>query len=172
LGLDPRSRSEREEYRALLWESLQLFARTLVVGEVKGTYKDRKGSPISFIEKSPVIAITGTKYSSEMRLDGSETPVAVEYTWAAQTLAQMSPHASTIAALQTMRRVQSIITATIVSERRDIRRFRSIAGRWRLLRMVRSEERIGGKVRRGGITKAANAHLRRAIVSNSLASSS
>jgi hypothetical protein len=80
LGLDPRSRSEREEYRALLWESLQLFAQTLVVGEVKGAYKDRKGNPISHIEKSPVIAITGTEYSSEMRLDGSETPAAVEYT--------------------------------------------------------------------------------------------
>jgi hypothetical protein len=80
LGLDPRSQKERDEYRALLWECLRLFAQTLVVGKVQGKYRDKKGNLIEFIEKAPVIAITGTEHPSEMRLDGSEAPVAVEYT--------------------------------------------------------------------------------------------
>ena len=80
LGLDPRSQKERDEYRALLWQCLQLFAQTLVVGKVQGKYRDKKGNLIEHIEKAPVIAITGTEHPSEMRLDRSEAPVAVEYT--------------------------------------------------------------------------------------------
>ena len=80
LGLDPRSLKERDEYRALLWECFQVFAQTLVVGKVQGNYRDKKGARIELIEQSPVIAITGKQHPHEMRLDGSETPVAVEYT--------------------------------------------------------------------------------------------
>jgi hypothetical protein len=80
LGLDPRGPRERDEYRALLWECLQLFAQTLVVGKVQGKYRDKKGNLIEFIENSPVIAITGTQRPSEMKLDGSETPAAVSFT--------------------------------------------------------------------------------------------
>jgi transposase len=60
-----------------------------------------------------------------------------------ETLAQTSPHAPTIGALQAMRGVKLITAATIVSELGDIGR---------------------GRVRRGSITKTGNAHLRRVII--------
>ena len=79
LGLDPRSVEQRNEQRRLLWESLKLFAQTSAVGELHGTYRDTNGNPIKRIEESPIIAITGKQYPAEMRLDRSETPIAVSF---------------------------------------------------------------------------------------------
>jgi hypothetical protein len=79
LGLDPRSSEQRNEQRTLLWESLKLFAQTSAVGELRGTYRDANGNQIKRIEESPIIAITGKQYPAEMRLDRSETPIAVSF---------------------------------------------------------------------------------------------
>ena len=80
LGLDPRSTKERAECRATLWECLQLFAQTSAVGELQGHFRDRSGKLITRIERSPIIAITGTQYGPEMRFDKSEPPIAVSFT--------------------------------------------------------------------------------------------
>jgi len=79
LGLDPRSTRERREYHATLWECLQLFSQTSAVGELQGRYRDARGNLITRIEQSPVIAITGSQYPVEMRLDRSEPPIAVSF---------------------------------------------------------------------------------------------
>ena len=81
-----------------------------------------------------------------------------------ETLAQTSPHTPTIAALQAMRGAKLITAATIVSELGDISRFRSPRQLMAYAGMVSSEHSSGGKVRRGSITKAGNAHLRRVII--------
>jgi|GEM_PF-4149929 len=79
LGLDPRSSEERNKHRTLLWESLKLFSQTSAVGELRGTYRDGNGNQVKRIEESPIIAITGKQYPAEMRLDRSETPIAVSF---------------------------------------------------------------------------------------------
>jgi transposase len=81
-----------------------------------------------------------------------------------ETLAQTSPHAPTIGALQAMRGVKLITAATIVSELGDIGRFRSPRELMAYAGMVPSEHSSGGHVRRGSITKTGNAHLRRVII--------
>jgi hypothetical protein len=79
LGLDPRSTEQRRAMRHMLWQCLQLFAQLSAVGEIEGKYRDAKGNPITYIENSPAIAITGRRYPREMLLDGSETPVRVGF---------------------------------------------------------------------------------------------
>jgi hypothetical protein len=63
-----------------------------------------------------------------------------------------------------MRGAKLITAATIVSELGEISRFRSPRQLMAYAGMVSSEHSSGGKVRRGSITKAGNAHLRRVII--------
>ena len=80
LGLEPRSSAQRAEFRATLWECLQLFSQTQVIGEIKGNFHDKKtGARIDRLEQSPMIALTGRQYPREMRFDRSETPIAVSF---------------------------------------------------------------------------------------------
>lgn len=80
------------------------------------------------------------------------------------TLAQHSPHADTIAALQAMRGIKVITATTIVSEIGDIGRFQTPRQLMAYAGLVPSEHSSGGRVRRGCITKCGNAHLRRVLV--------
>ncbi|MHB8196635.1 MAG: IS110 family RNA-guided transposase [Vulcanimicrobiaceae bacterium] len=79
-------------------------------------------------------------------------------------LAQSSPHAQTIAALQAMRGIKLITAVTVVSEVGDIGRFQAPRQLMAYAGLVPSEHSSGGRTRRGNITKNGNAHLRRVMV--------
>jgi len=79
-------------------------------------------------------------------------------------LAQNSPHAPTIVALQAMRGVKLVTAASIVSEIGDIGRFQTPRQLMAYAGLVPSEHSSGNRVNRGNITKNGNAHLRRVIV--------
>ena len=81
-----------------------------------------------------------------------------------EPLAQRSPHAQTIAGLQAMRGIKLITAATIVSEIGDIGRFQTARQLMAYAGLIPSEHSSGGRVRRGGITKCGNGHLRRVLV--------
>jgi transposase len=73
------------------------------------------------------------------------------------------PMRAVIEALQSLRGVAQLTAATIVSEIGSFSRFepRKLMG---YSGLVASEHSSGGKLKRGGITKTGNAHLRRVIV--------
>lgn len=79
-------------------------------------------------------------------------------------LAQRSPHAATIAALQAMRGIKLLTATTIVSEVGDLGRFASPRQLMAYAGLVPSEHSSGSRLRRGCITKSGNAHLRRVLV--------
>jgi hypothetical protein len=80
LGLDPRSAKEREKHRRVLWECLQIFSQSSIIGRISGNYHDANGNPITQFDKSTMIVITGTSYANEKQLDKSETPTRVRFT--------------------------------------------------------------------------------------------
>ena len=69
-----------------------------------------------------------------------------------------------IAALQTLRGVRQVTAATIVSEAGALTRFPHPRQLMAYSGAVPSEHSSGGAIRRGAITKAGNAHLRRVVV--------
>jgi transposase len=79
-------------------------------------------------------------------------------------LSQRSPHAGIIAALQALRGIQLITAATIVAEIGDVERFATPRQLMAYAGLVPSEHSSGNRVRRGGITKCGNGHLRRVLV--------
>ncbi|MFY9883522.1 MAG: IS110 family transposase [Candidatus Cybelea sp.] len=79
-------------------------------------------------------------------------------------LAQRSPHAATIAALQAMRGIKLLTATTIVSEVGELGRFASPRQLMAYAGLVPSEHSSGSRLRRGCITKSGNAHLRRVLV--------
>lgn len=80
IGLDPRTSAQRMEFRSILWDCLKIFAQTEATGEIGGTFKDDSGKVVNLrLEKSVPIAITGSQYPREMRLDKSEVPDAVSF---------------------------------------------------------------------------------------------
>lgn len=81
-----------------------------------------------------------------------------------EPLAQRSPHAQTIAGLQAMRGIKLITAATIISEIGDVGRFQTPRQLMAYAGLIPSEYSSGGRVRRGGITKCGNGHLRRVLV--------
>jgi transposase len=81
-----------------------------------------------------------------------------------EPLAKGSPHAQTIAALQAMRGIKLITAATIVSEVGDVGRFQTPRQLMAYAGLIPSEHSSGARVRRGGITKCGNGHLRRVLV--------
>ena len=69
-----------------------------------------------------------------------------------------------VQALQALRGVSLIVAATTVAEVGDPKRFDSPTELMSFLGLVPSEHSSGEKTRRGSITKAGNAHVRRALV--------
>jgi len=66
-------------------------------------------------------------------------------------------------ALQALRGVSLIVAATTVAELGDLTRFESAKQFMAYLGLVPSEHSSGGTVKRGGITKTGNGHVRRAL---------
>lgn len=78
--------------------------------------------------------------------------------------AQASPTWPVIEALMALRGVNVLTAVTIVAEIGDLRRFSSAPQLMAYLGLVPSEHSSGGSVRRGGITKTGNSHVRRVLV--------
>jgi transposase len=69
-----------------------------------------------------------------------------------------------VKALQSLRGVSLIVSATTVAEIGDFKRFASPVELMSYLGLVPSEHSSGQKIRRGAITKAGNGHVRRVLV--------
>ena len=72
--------------------------------------------------------------------------------------------APVVGALQAMRGVAMIVAVTLAAEVGDLTRFQNPRQLMAYLGLVPSEHSSGESVRRGGITKAGNGHVRRALV--------
>ena len=72
--------------------------------------------------------------------------------------------APVVEALQAMRGVGLIVAVTVVAEVGDFSRFANPRQLMAYLGLVPSERSSGSSVRRGGITKAGNAHARRVLI--------
>jgi len=68
-----------------------------------------------------------------------------------------------VQALQSMRGVSTIVSATTVAEIGDLKRFHKPAELMSYLGLVPSEHSSGQKTKRGSITKAGNGHVRRVL---------
>jgi transposase len=75
-----------------------------------------------------------------------------------------APMRAVIEALQALRGVAKLAAVTIVAEVGQLSRFAGARQLMGYSGVVASEHSSGGRVRRGGITKTGNAHLRRIVV--------
>jgi transposase len=80
-----------------------------------------------------------------------------------ETAAAVSPLSPVITSLQALRGVQLVTAATVAAEVGDFRRFASAKHFMSFLGLVPTEHSSGERERRGSITKAGNAHLRRVL---------
>jgi transposase len=83
-----------------------------------------------------------------------------------QQIQEMVPQwqlAPLVTALQALRGVSLIVAVTTVAELGDLTRFDSAKQLMAYLGLVPSEHSSGGAIRRGGITKSGNGHVRRAL---------
>lgn len=80
-----------------------------------------------------------------------------------QELLPQWSQAPVVTALQTLRGVSLIVAVTTVAELGDLTRFKSAKQLMAYLGLVPSEHSSGGTIRRGGITKTGNGHVRRAL---------
>lgn len=78
--------------------------------------------------------------------------------------AQKPVIAPRVARLKTLRGVRTLTAMTILSELNDLSRFGSPRELMAFIGLVPSEYSSGGKQRRGSLTRAGNAHLRRVLV--------
>ncbi len=81
-----------------------------------------------------------------------------------EQLARTGPHASLIAALQSLRGVKVLTAATWVAELGDLTRFAHPKGLMAYAGLVPSESSSGARQSRGSITKTGNQHVRRVTV--------
>lgn len=80
-----------------------------------------------------------------------------------QELLPQWSQAPLVTALQALRGVSLIVAVTTVAELGDLTRFQSAKQLMAYLGLVPSEHSSGGTIRRGGITKTGNGHVRRAL---------
>ena len=80
-----------------------------------------------------------------------------------QDLLPQWSQAPLVTALQALREVSLIVAVTTVAELGDLTRFKSAKQLMAYLGLVPSEHSSGGTIRRGGITKTGNGHVRRAL---------
>jgi len=78
--------------------------------------------------------------------------------------AEQPPYRPVVAALECLRGVQTLTAMTLATEIGDIQRFASPRALMSWVGLVPSENSSGDRERRGPITKAGNAHLRRVLV--------
>ena len=79
-------------------------------------------------------------------------------------IASEAPYAEAVGALSVLRGVAVLTAMTILCELGDLRRFHSASELMSAVGLVPSEYSSGEKVRRYGITKAGNAHVRRVLI--------
>jgi transposase len=78
--------------------------------------------------------------------------------------AQAPAHATQAGWLRCLRGVDTVTAMTILAELHDIRRFKNPCDLMAYLGLTPSEYSSGGRTKRGPITKAGNAHVRRVLV--------
>jgi transposase len=93
---------------------------------------------------------------AQARLDGLEKDLAA--------LAPTWEHFPLVTALQALRGMKLVTAFTIVAEIGDFRRFRTARHLMSYLGLVPGEHSSGDRTRRGSITRAGNAHVRRVLV--------
>ena len=76
---------------------------------------------------------------------------------------------SAVEALQSLRGISLITAVTIVAELGDLNRFENAAQLMAYLGLVPSEYSSGNTIRKGGITKTGNTHVRRALIESAQA---
>lgn len=79
-------------------------------------------------------------------------------------LAQQEPYRLPVQYLRSLKGVDTLSALTLTVETQEFRRFQRASSFMGFTGLVGSEHSSGEKVRRGGITKAGNAHLRRVLV--------
>lgn len=79
-------------------------------------------------------------------------------------LAGQDPYRIPVRSLRCLKGVDTLGALTLVVETQDFRRFGQAPSYMGLTGLVSAERSSGGRVRRGGITKTGNAHLRRILV--------
>jgi len=79
-------------------------------------------------------------------------------------LAQQEPYRIPVSYLRCLKGIDTLSALTIIVEVQDFKRFERPANFMSFTGLVSSEYSSGEKVRRGGITKAGNAHIRRILV--------
>jgi len=77
--------------------------------------------------------------------------------------AQSGPYRTAVSYFRSLKGVDTLGALTLAVETLDFRRFERAAANMSLTGLVSSERSSGPKERRGGITKAGNAHLRRIL---------
>ena len=76
---------------------------------------------------------------------------------------------SAVEALQSLRGISLITAVTIVAELGDLNRFENAAQLMAYLGLVPSEHSSGNTIKKGGITKTGNTHVRRALIESAQA---
>jgi transposase len=79
-------------------------------------------------------------------------------------LAQQEPYRLPVQYLRCLKGIDTLSAVTLVVETQDFRRFEHASAYMGLSGLVSSEHSSGERIRRGGITKTGNAHLRRILV--------
>lgn len=79
-------------------------------------------------------------------------------------LAQREPYRVPVQYLRCFKGIETLSALTLVVETQDFRRFSAAPSYMGLTGLVSTERSSGARVRRGGITKTGNAHLRRILV--------
>ena len=134
--------------------------------------------------KPPGIGLLSTKYLAWARAQRFDHPAhrevlnhyVLELEHSTQRIAELTkaldevceqlpkPTAALVAALQALRGVAKLLALSLVSELGNLSRFRSPRQLMSYAGAVSREYSSGNTIRRGAITKAGNAHLRRLIV--------
>lgn len=81
-----------------------------------------------------------------------------------EDLAQQAPYKDLVRALMCLKGIGTLSAVTLVVETQDFRRFRKARQFMSFIGAVSSEYSSGERIRRGSITKAGNAHIRRVLV--------
>jgi len=82
----------------------------------------------------------------------------------AHDLAQQPKYSMAVSCLRALKGIDTLGALTLVVEAQDFRRFSKASAFMSFTGLVGSESSSGEKVRRGSITKAGNAHIRRVLV--------
>ncbi len=81
-----------------------------------------------------------------------------------EAISQQEPYREPVGWLRCFRGIDTVTAMTILTELHDVRRFQNARSLMAYLGLVPSEHSSGERVQRGGLTKAGNSHVRRALI--------